>query len=645
MGGRSAWSGVMIQRSYAPERRLPDLYRFCYYLAILATGFAIGHLLWGRISLPFSNGPGITVGPLVSARYAPLNNTVKFLVFACMPAFLYLCLCVLFRQGMPVPASPTFHMGALRSFFGRVASVLEKHRRWLGWLNVVLLVLFALSGILRFFSLPFEMRPFDIFHEGESLTPAFVYMRSGNLWKGTFFLHGALYDPLITVFSWKFFGAETIGAARLGFLFSYALLPLGLALFIFTTCLALVRNLRGLRAVFLVQVLIFAFIYTNAAGEGAVKIQMLERRDLPVLLSLCALNMALLYRSRVWLLVFGLGSAGSYVYTLDRGAYFSALLLVLLALLMLFPLRKERRDAFRDAAALLLGVLLGWLGFVALFGLEETGFFLLDAREVYATSSLFAGIVYPGSFFYRLPIMAIGLQILFLMVRSLEKYAGNAGSRTKLYIHVTFVCLAVLYFRTALGRSDVAHLYYSSSFAYLGLAFLVWVFASRLHKRYVYALVLLLLILNVRMMATIYRRVKPSKMAAYVANVRRYVELDDSAFTAPELRPAVRGLKQLFAKESHVFNYSSDALLPYLLKKPPVGRNFIVWFSSSNARRPELQRDLVRENPRYIIFSGLYACYDGFCNDQRFPELHPHILKHYAPFQMYGPWAVYERVH
>ena len=634
-----------MKRIFPPERQLPAVYRFCYYGAVLAVGFGIGDFLWDRISLPFSNAPGVTVGRLVDAGFSPLNNTVRYFALAGMPALLYLGLSLLLWGRMPLLREPKSLPAPLAGLFERLALVLAKHKRWIWRINWLLLLFLALSGILRFLSLPFDLRPFDVFHEGESLTPAFVYMRTGALWKGTFFLHGVLYDPLVTVFSWKFFGVESVGAARLGFLFSHAVMPLAFVLYVLTISRALGGSFRKLSALLLAQILILAFIYTDATGEGTVRVQMLDRRDLPVLLALCALHLALLHRSRLWLAAVGLGSAANYAYTLDRGAYFTTFLFVLMALFIVFPRGRARRAGFADAACVFGGMILGWTAFVAIFGWEEVSYFLLDAREVYATASLFAGFVYRRTFLYLVPILLIGVQVLFLAVWFLGRYLSRPGGRVQFYIHVSLTCLAVLHFRTALGRGDIAHLFYSSTFAYIGVAFLLWTLARRMNRRYIYALMVVLLALNARKMATIYKRIKPAKIAAYVRDVRQYVELDDSLFVQPEARAAVADMKKLFANEPGIFNYSSDAVLPYLLKKPPVGRNFVVWFSSSRARRAELQRDLLRARPRYIVYSGLYTCVDSFCNERRFPELHPYVLKHYAPFRTFGPWAVHRRIH
>jgi hypothetical protein len=140
------------------------------------------------------------VGPLTLLQFNPLNNQLRYALFVGMPALLYGV--ILRAGGRPTRATPPGDAPALAS--GTAAALL-----------LAAVAIATAVDLGAFLSRPFAPRPLDFFHNGEWLAPAWNYVAGRGLWRGSYFLHGAFYDPLATAFGWWVFGQQTIGACLL----------------------------------------------------------------------------------------------------------------------------------------------------------------------------------------------------------------------------------------------------------------------------------------------------------------------------------------------------------------------------------------------------------------------------------------------
>lgn len=632
------------------------LIRAAINAAILICGLGLGILLWGRFELPFSN-PHDVMGPLVLKKYNPANGILNYLLLITMPTLLFLAVhwIEFFWNNKGIKKD---HKNKIKKksnarmvefaipFSSQIKKLSEfcfKKIRWIYLLHWFVVIFFSVSGIFYWLSMDFYYFPMDIFHEGESLTPAWKYLQTGELWKGSFFIHGVLYDPFLSILGWKIFDQVSIGAYRIFTLFMSHIVILPLALLFYTTAKSINRSSSILKTMLLVQAFIFIY-YTTEPLKGLVPLQYLEKRDLFVLIGLSFLISGIGYKKNFLFFLAGCFSALCYVYTIDRGAYFTAILLVVSGGLIVFPLVDNKKKNLFFLFYMILGIITGWMIFLMSFGMEESSHFFRDTLAIYQVKDLFDSFKFSDSFFYKIPMIAIAIQLLLFVVYFFLFYLPGKINRTRFYIHLIFTVMSVVYFRSAFGRGDVTHLLYASSFAWFGLVLIFWNYCIRLNYRSITIILIALLALNLHATQKRYKSYKPSMIKSFASRASIYAAYPDKKFLDPKLYKSIQGLKELFQDQPGIMVYSSDAGLPYLLRKVHYGKNYIVWFSSSAQRRQELKKDFEKYKPELLVVTGFSHCYDGICNDKRFPKLDKWIHKNYKVYRGYAPWEVYKRI-
>ncbi len=581
----------------------------------LSVGWTIGLVVWDRLRVPLSNPLGV-VGPLTLAGFSPLNNLLRYAVLVALPAVLYAGWRL--RRGGDVAPCAADPGGALSS-------------RAAGTLGLGIATVWTGLEIARFLSSPFAPAPLDFFHTGEWLAPAWNFVSGRGLWLGSYFLHGAFYDPLSTVLGWYVTGQQTIGAC----LVTVIILKLAVAPALAACLVALaVCCPTGSRsgAAWALAVL-FAMILATLVTNGY--LQTLDRRDVPVLIGASGLLFGVAYRSRAGLFVAGLCSSLTYFYVIDRGAYFNAALGS--ALTVGYWL--DRTAARRELYWCLAGVVIGWIAFVCAVGVAEFLAFLDTTLSIYRTKDLFDSYVYPSpaelpGLLTIAPLVCISMQLL-LTVRALI----CGGARHALVAQVFVASLAFLYFRSALGRSDPGHLLYASFFAYIGLVFSLCAVAGPIVARrpqWMPALTLLTAMAVAGLAWRTYRPTidaraalgAPSRLAALVAAP------DDAFISATERRVRDRW-HELTRADTCAFTFTSEAAWTFLLRKPSCGRHAIVWFASAAPLQDEIIRDLDGDRPSYILLHspGWPNAIDGIDNARRLPLLSAAIARTYEPVE------------
>ncbi len=572
-------------------------------------------MVWQALRVPFSNPLGV-VGPLTQAAFNPLNNLLRYAVLVWLPALIYAALRLRRGRGVPAPAADLGVPLSPRCFAA---------------LGVGVATLWAALEVACFLSLSFAPAPLDFFHTGEWLAPAWNFVSGRGLWRGSYFLHGAFYDPLSTVLGWHVAGRQTIGAC----LVTVSVLKLAVApaLAICLVALALCCPPGGRGTAAWTVVVLGALILATLATDG--HLQSLNRRDVPVLIGASGLLLGVAYRSRGGLFVAGLCSSLAYFYVIDRGAYFNAALATSLAVGWWLDRHAARRELFWCLA----GVAIGWIVFVLAVGAGEFRAFLDTTLTVYRTKDLFDSYVYPSpaelrGFLKVAPLVCISVQLL-LTGRALIR----GGARRALIAQVFVAALAFLYFRSALGRSDVEHLMYASFFAYIGLVFSLCAVAGPVVARRPQRVRALALLTAVAVAGLAWRTYQPkidgraavgapSRLAALIAAP------DDAFLSATERRVRDRWREQS-RTDACAFTFTSEAAWSFLLRKPSCGRHAIVWFASAAPLQHEIVRDLDANRPSHILLHspGWPNAIDRIDNARRLPVLAAAIARTYEPIE------------
>ena len=298
----------------------------------------------------------------------------------------------------------------------------------------------------------------DLFHRGESLGPASDYLRGKAPYRDVFVLHGLMYDGMLDAWLMGIFGRDAaIALARpviFGSLAAPALWYLGMAVF----------NSMPLSAV-----LIFLGAVTTVDNER-------------VLFEITALALLLAgTRSRLRPLVIGLCGVVAAVgmfYSFDIGLYSIGGALLFLAVRAL--LTRDARFALRAIGALLGGVAAGALPFLLYLGSRgvigefvETSFVTIP-RIIDAVWSLpfpdmtstfrrdlnlhtLSDFLLFEHFRFILNPLVICISILTLVWRTMRRQSDWLDTAL-----LALTAFAVLTQRSALGRADFPHQYFSA---------------------------------------------------------------------------------------------------------------------------------------------------------------------------------------
>ena len=617
-------------------------------ILILLSGFLLGCFLWDKISLPFKNPFGVT-SLLTLERFNPATNLLRYLIFVILPSVILLTLYFIpafrkwFFAGAPKEdeESSFFQNKQIKSLFYLI--------------SYSVMIAFFLPSLLSFFSNDFSLRHLDIYHEGEQLTPAYNYLKTGLLWKGTYFVHGLIEDPLIAFLGWKVFGHETIGAFRITLEFTYRLMPLLFSVFIIILSFAVTRPKEWYHRIILPQLLLALFIYTNLLFNmnflyteisGKLTRRLLIPRDIFFLMGFTFLVSALRTRNNFLFFLTGLFSASTFAYAIDRGAYFSILLFAIMVFLFFFPPADDPKRNKNNMFSLLGGIFCGWVAFVAIFTPGETAVFIKDAIFTCRTHDLSWAYIYPGPFNSRMwPMVIIGLECYALLVYFVKDYRFNTGTRYVFYIHTCLVLTAMLYFCYAVSRPDIWHLLTGSSFAVFGLGFLIWLVIKKVKNVIIYFTIIMSLICFNAF--TIYKHfpcIDIKKILTFNERAGDFARLDDSRFLNAQEDAGIARMKEIVKDEKRIFSFTAEAAMPYLLKKPSCGRNFIVTFCSPRSKENELISDLIHSSPEYILFKSKSRTNDpdGLANANRLPAACRFIESRYRHYETINDyWEVY----
>ena len=612
---------------------------FLLNLGILFFGFFLGWFFWDKISLQFSNHLEV-IGPADFLRFNPATNIWRYLLFIFMPALLLLLIFGL------VPAfRKQFSPKIVTAAGGDRSSQNKNFRRIISFFSYLILIAFPISTSLVFFSKNWYLGGLDFFHDGQALSPAFNYLKTGLLWRGSYLTRGVFNDILVPFFTWKLFGHQTIGAYRFCGDFMLFLLPWAVSFLFISLSLAIkFEKKEWPGSIILSQLLLAVYLLTFIKG------QIFYERDLPVVIGLVFLILAVALKNHRLFFVTGLFSSLAYAYSVDRGAYFSVTILMVAACLYFFPLEAEERINKKHFLFLISGLLAGWFFFVLIFGWLEFKCFLSNTWHLYRTIDLQQTIVYPRpgvSFLHTLPLVLIAIQIYGLVFYFLKDYRWNFDSRSRFYLHLVLTTLSILYFRSGLNRPDQPHIVYVLSFAFLGIGFYLWLIIMEQNNRLLnLGLIILLFVLNGWVICKNFSFLDINKIRVFPKVISKYVQLNDSYFLTPAENSAVERMKEIFKDEKYFFSLSQETIFPYLLKKPSGDKNYNIWFCCSKLKRNELIADFERCQPKFILFGSKHVAnfFDGLNNYQRFPEVYKYVLSCYVPYETIGGnWEIYRR--
>ena len=169
---------------------------------LIISSIILTTFLWNKIFLPFKN-PLEIVGEYSKQNYNPINDVLRYLIFIFFPFLVALLCCNFFIKN-------SFRNIKKQIFQNdETTKDNEKSNK-----RKIVFFIFLIYVFLEFFTINFPYKPLDLYHEGQTLTPAFNNIINGGYWSSSYITVGVFHELFATSFTWKLLGLETIGAAR-----------------------------------------------------------------------------------------------------------------------------------------------------------------------------------------------------------------------------------------------------------------------------------------------------------------------------------------------------------------------------------------------------------------------------------------------
>jgi len=480
----------------------------------------------------------------------------------------------------------------------------------------------------------------DLFHRGESLGPASDLLRGKVPFRDVFVLHGLLEDGLLDSWLMQLFG-RTVNVAILrpvvlGSVAVSMLWYLGMVIF---------------DSIPLAMLSIFLGAVTTVDNERA----LLE------ILAIAFLIGALRRNSRWLALASGVAAGVTIFYSLDIGLYaIGGGILAILAVTTFS--RSSARRGWALLGAFLAGIGLGAAPFViylaahgALGAFFETSFVVLP-RIIDAVWSLpfpdltttfrrnlnlhtLADFFLFDQFRFILNLLVIGIALIALVQRRITR----RGDSLDLALAV-LTAFAILTQRSALGRADFPHQYFSAFLigpmilillVFLGRATMrLWHARDRAAQAFiVLAAATIVPMLAVMLWVPDLVNMRLDDMTHYLGRVSRIGWIDPAA---EEIRGRIDGVKSVVNELSKpgepIFDFSNQPALYFFCDRPNPTRFYQVPILSPREYQIETIRALERARPPLVIRHSPqeFDVFDGIDNSIRAQAVAAYIDDHYT---------------
>jgi hypothetical protein len=617
---------------------------------LIISSIILTTFLWNKIYLPFKN-PLEIIGEYSYQNYNPINDILRYLIFISLPLLVAILCCNFFIK------NPSKNIKKYLFQNDKITKNNENTDK-----RKIVFIIYFVYVILEFFSVNFSYKPIDLYHEGQTLVPAFNNIINGGYWSSSYITVGVFHELFATSFIWKLLGLETIGAARfqvliLNLIFKISLLFLSYQI---TKKFALEENKK------ILSFLLLSFVLLCLSNFNIWETHLLLYRDLPLVLFLIFLVEVIDNKNYSNFFAFILGSLSvlSILWGLDRGSYIN-LNLFLLFFLLIF------KGEMKKSIFLLIGFLLGWIIFFSLSAQNEAKFFIDNSLSILQNHGFIDGIIHPIPFSddpnsWRatktiISILICGLILIYLFVFNDKKFFNQS----KILLAFIFIISTISYVQ-ALSRSDGPHMRESFGFPliFISIFFINKILQIKISffdkfdrslKKLFFTFVLIVQIFFLFLMSNYaigysHKAYSPIGTAINIENIKtfnsrfdKFINTMDDDYLDNKILDVVNYYKLISKNDECVQIFNYDAAIPYLVKKHSCTKYFFIWAIGSKANQLKFIEELKISKPNYILLHGPQDFYGGISAPERLPYAYKYILDNYSKYEQMYEWIFYKR--
>jgi len=604
------------------------------YLLFLG-GILAGFLVWNVVKLPFANPFGMT-SPATQMRFNPASDVLRFLIFISIPS-LFLAL-FFFLSGKNVR----------NAHFGRKLPAPVPAARLTPRLGVRTRIGILGCALLTALGHPtyHAWGDFDFFHEGETLTAAVDYLEGKSPYEETFFVHGTVQDPLRSVAAFQLFG-RSIGSVRT--------LESAVKVLVFLLFSVLLMRL------FRLPVVVYLIFLGLGASDLLFKLVFTERippyimlpRDITLFVFLIML-VSLVHlseggRTRAGPLILSSGvfsfiSFGALGYSIDRGLFLVVCYLVLSLLLYLFKLdRRGRRFYVLGSLTGIFAALLT-VGSMVRWAFKPFLHFLFTFPK---ESDLNYSLPFPFTQLRYALVLIVFAVLMFVLTRRFLKNQAEAGGRLLSgiksffqdhFVEISLFLVSLVFFKSALGRSDAEHLAYSLPPLLILSIFMLsqsrFFLSDWLRKNQTrLSAALLILVSGIFLFEAIGGEPFSNNFPLYKP---------DEQFVPSRYQEPIQFIKNNLSRAETVYVLTDEIAWYYLLGKVPPTSVHNVQMASMRGFQEKIVHDLMSSPIKFVIYQK--HSWDNIDLEVKYPVLMEFIHKNFQPFKIINGVNLWTRI-
>ena len=450
-------------------------------------------------------------------------------------------------------------------------------------------------------------------------------------WKDVYLNTGLFYDMLNGKISWLLTGQETIGSFRFYIKFLNLISTLLTIYFIFEISNQIIDK----------KLKIYFFIFCSISVLYILKDAVLWWRDLPVLIFLISILKFLNTKKFIYLVSISFISVLSFFWGLDRGFFIFISLIPFL--IFIFINNKKYFCGF------ILSIIFFWIMAVSMMDIEIFLNFFYHTKEILSQHEMINGLIHPKPFSDE-PSSARAsktlLIIIFNLIASLIiviKKKDFFYNNTR-FLFIFFSILNFLTYKTALSRSDGAHIKAASYFSimlfiiiflYFALYYLCKTNFFQNNLKKINALIIAFVVLIFTN-----ENISIKNIYNFPNNISTFISMNDSKFIKEEYTKSLIELKKLLNENDCVQAFSHDQAIYYLLKKRSCSKFYNIWVIGSKKNQLTYIDELKINKPSFILTSGKLK-YGNI--KKTYPYITNYINKEYSFYKNIHYWTILKK--
>ena len=601
--------------------------RFFLFLSILIAIFFSVHL-WSFIKLPYSNY-GEIIGQYSLNNHHKLNDVLRVTVFIAIPIAIYLFFSSYFNLNK-IKFSELISQFRIKKYDNK--SILNNEN-----LNLIFLIS-ILFLFFNFITINFPLNKLDSLHEGQFLTSTYQNLETSTIWLKHYLVNSLFHDVIISKISFFLYGEQSISSLRLNIIFLNLLTDIFLLLFSFLFIKLL--NLTHKKEVFFFTLIFAAILILNRSlHEWFWPVRF---RDIPLILSLIFLLLYFINEKKNYLKLFFLGtlSAGSLLWSLDKGLYLNIIFCLFIFYLFL-------NKKIQNISIFILGILFSWVTFYFLVGSVEFNSFLNNTISLIEQRDYIMGIIYPEPFFEDSKHASRATKNLLIVILNailILNIFRDSGTKKEIKVFLFFIfALSCLNYIGGISRSDSYHLKQGIFFHNLTLSLIVMYYLEKikfnfeiLNKNiYLFSSLIIVFFVSISDLKSI------NNPLAFTDRYNKFLKLNDNFFLDKNYISFIDYLEKKTKSEECIQVLSYDISLNYLLKKKSCSNFTNPQSIGSKKSQLQLINQLKANNANLVITEGPLGRMDPVNNlDQRLPYIAKYLQDNLSKELKFLDWKI-----